>query len=121
MVSCNKAVQIFSNSLAEKRPCQLYDVLSVAGMQGGKHSSSGGDPPSGGLPQLVSQPGDAPGPGSAGADEHSSGAPERQGSQGGGGAQMQPRGGNSQHRQSLQREPNGWDPNQSKGGVKGEC
>lgn len=93
----------------------------MAGMQGGKHSSSGGDPPSGGLPQLVSQPRDVPGPGSAGADEHSSGAPERQGSQGGGGAQMQPRGGNSQHRQSLQREPNGWDPNQSKGGVKGEC
>ena len=90
-------------------------------MQGGKHSSSGGDPPSGALPQLVSQPGDAPGLGSTGADEHSSGAPNRQGSQGEGNPRMQPRGGDSQHSQSLQREPHSWGPNKRKGGLKGEC
>ena len=100
---------------------ELVGMLSMAGMQGGKHSSRGGDPPSGGLPQLVSQAGDVPGSGSAGADERSSGASDQPGLQGEGGAWMQPGGGDSQHRQSLQRERCCWGPSQRKGGAKGEC
>ena len=89
-------------------------------MQGGKYSSSGGDPPSGGLPQLVSQPGDAPAPGSAGPDERSSGASGQPGAQGEGGAPTQPRGGDSQHRQRAQEDPCDWDADQGKGGALGE-
>ena len=37
-------------------------------VQGGRYSSSSGGPPSGGLPQLVTDPGDSQGPGSDGAD-----------------------------------------------------
>lgn len=75
----------------------------------------------GGLPELVSQPGDAPALGSPGADQRSSSAPDRQGSQGRAGSQTQPGGGDSQHRQSSQRDARDGGAKQRKGRDTGEC